>query len=166
MRNTARLFRLVSGDVRIRRLTPEIWQSFDPETETEAEFFERWMAHQDPAVESGVLLGDVDETTGPVLGDRKFRNALGWVDGSPGINMGKARTSHMDRIREARDRELTRLDGESLAALESRPGARPLPVIAAEKQVLLDLPQTFDLTGAKDTAALDALWPAELPART
>ena len=89
--------------------------------------------------------------------DRTFRGA--WEDDpteSPEpikVNMSKARGLHMDRIRAARDKELARLDIEQLKGSD----------VAAEKQILRDIPTVFDLSGAATPDALKTLWPSELP---
>ena len=76
------------------------------------------------------------------------------------INMPKARGIHMDKIREIRNAELAKKDIEFMKALEADDGSHK--VIAVEKQVLRDIPQTFDLT--TDTSEqLKELWPEGLP---
>lgn len=87
--------------------------------------------------------------------DRYFRDA--WEPGDTSkikINMVKARFIHMDRIRSARDGALKSLDVDTLMGAD----------VQAEKQVLRDIPQTFDLTKAETPEELKALWPAELEA--
>jgi len=89
-----------------------------------------------------------------------LRNA--WEDTGTLIttNMPKARGLHMDRIREVRNKELVKKDIEFMKALEADDGSHT--AIAAEKQVLRDIPQTFDLT--TDTPEeLKNKWPDELP---
>ena len=87
------------------------------------------------------------------------------TDGTPKINMAKARGVHMDKIRVVRDAELTKKDLVSLRAIEASDTSAQATV-ATEKQTLRDIPQTFDLTTDNDTPVeLDAKWPAELPAR-
>lgn len=85
-----------------------------------------------------------------------------WEDGGAAItvNMVKARTIHMDRIRVERDKELKRLD-EVIATSEDT-GPRDA-ANRAKRQELRDIPQTFDLSGARDATELLALWPPELP---
>ena len=76
------------------------------------------------------------------------------------INMSKARGIQMDKIREVRNKELAKKDIEFMKALEADDGSST--AIADEKQVLRDIPQTFDLT--TDTVEqLKELWPEELP---
>lgn len=81
--------------------------------------------------------------------DRYFRNA--W-DHDLNINMDKAREIQMEYIRRARDEKLEILDVETLKGID----------VQAEKQVLRDLPQTFDLSIAKTPEELKELWPEEL----
>ena len=86
--------------------------------------------------------------------DRTFRDAWCRGDGkSIDVDMPKARTIHMGRIRQVRDAELARLDIEQLKGND----------VAAQKQKLRDIPQTFDLTVAATPGELKALWPADLP---
>ena len=60
------------------------------------------------------------------------------------INMEKARGIQMDKIRQMRNKELAKKDVEYMKALEADDGSAK--TIAAEKQALRDIPQTFDLT--------------------
>lgn len=82
--------------------------------------------------------------------DRTFRNA--WKEDLT-VDMVKARTIHMDRIRVVRDKELEKLDIETLKGKD----------VQAQKQKLRDIPQTFDLSVATTPNELKALWPTELP---
>ncbi len=76
------------------------------------------------------------------------------------VNMSKARGIQMDRIREVRNKELAKKDVEYMKALEADDGSAK--TIAAEKQALRDIPQTFDLT--TDTPEqLKEKWPEGLP---
>jgi len=75
------------------------------------------------------------------------------------INMAKARGIQMDKIREVRNVELVKKDIEFMKALEADDGSHP--AIAAEKQVLRDIPQTFDLT-TETPEQLKELWPEGL----
>jgi len=82
--------------------------------------------------------------------DRTFRNA--WEQGVnkvPEVSMPKARVLHMDRIRLARNTALAVLDIETMKGRD----------VQAEKQVLRDIPQTFDLSSATTPEALKALIP-------
>jgi hypothetical protein len=85
------------------------------------------------------------------------------TDGTPKVNMAKARGVHMDKIRVVRDTELVKKDLVSLLAIEAGDTSAQ-STIATQKQVLRDIPQTFDLT--TDTPEqLKTKWPTELPAR-
>ena len=76
------------------------------------------------------------------------------------VNMEKARGIQMDNIRIVRNKELAKKDIEYMKALEADDGSHT--AIAAEKQVLRDIPQTFDLT--TDTPEeLKQKWPDGLP---
>ena len=78
------------------------------------------------------------------------------------VNMSKARGIRMDQIREARNNELAKKDIEYMNALEADDGSAA--AIAAEKQKLRDIPQTFDLTTENDTVEeLKEKWPEGLP---
>ena len=74
--------------------------------------------------------------------------------------MEKARGIQMDKIRQMRNKELAKKDVEYMKALEADDGSAK--TIAAEKQALRDIPQTFDLT--TDTPEqLKEKWPEGLP---
>lgn len=79
------------------------------------------------------------------------------------VNMAKARAIHMDVIREARDSELAALDVPYIRAIEAG-DIEAQTTIAKQKQLLRDLPQTFDLTAGTPNQ-LKRLWPLELPSR-
>ena len=99
----------------------------------------------------------------PHPSDRYFREA--WVDNGTNVvtDMPKARGMQMDYIRRVRDAELKRLDLEVIKTIEAKGDVAPL---AAQKQTLRDIPQTFDLTTDPDEPEqLKAKWPDELPAR-
>jgi len=91
-----------------------------------------------------------------------FRDAIRW-DGTQCVcDMPHARGIHMDRIRTVRNAELVKKDLASLRAIEAGDTSAQ-STIAAEKQTLRDIPQTFDLTTPNDTPEeLKAMWPAEL----
>ena len=85
------------------------------------------------------------------------------TDGRPVVNMPRARGMHMDCIRLARNKELTKLDVPFMRAVEAG-DASTQSTIGTQKQTLRNIPQTFDLT--TDTPVqLRARWPSELPAR-
>jgi hypothetical protein len=76
------------------------------------------------------------------------------------VNMDKAKVIQMDKIREVRNKELTKKDVEYMKALEADDGSAA--TVAAEKKALRDIPQTFDLT--TDTPEeLKEKWPEGLP---
>lgn len=97
-------------------------------------------------------------------------NACEIVNGKPAVNMTRARGLHMKRIRAARDAELARIDNANKTKL-ARVGAGigtpaerdAVAQLEAQKQVLRDIPQTFDLSTANTPNELKALWPVELP---
>jgi len=103
-------------------------------------------------VPAGLTWRIVDATVIPT--DRTFREA--WTDDNPtttiDVDMTKARSVHMAKIREERNKRLDQLDKKQLQGLD----------VATEKQTLRDLPQTLDLTVAKSPTELKALWPKEL----
>ena len=81
------------------------------------------------------------------------------------VNMTKARTIHMDVIRAERNKELAAKDITFMRAVEAG-DASAQSTIGTEKQVLRDLPATFDITTDAGTPELlKAKWPVELPAR-
>ena len=87
------------------------------------------------------------------------------TDGTPKVNMTKARAVHMDRIRVVRNAELVKKDLTSLRAIEAGDTSAQA-TIGTEKQVLRDLPATFNITtGITTPAQLKGRWPSELPAR-
>lgn len=75
--------------------------------------------------------------------------------------MAKARAIHMDAIREVRDAKLAALDIPFIRALESG-DTDAQAKIARTKQILRDIPQTFDLK-ANTPAELKEKWPSQLP---
>ena len=101
---------------------------------------------------------DMEDSAIPT--DREFRNA--WTDTTPelviDIDMAKARTIYLDRLRIKRDSELALLDIEALKAIEQGDTAT-LQTVAAQKQALRDLPETIsaDLEAAKTVGDLKAI---------
>jgi len=85
-------------------------------------------------------------------------------DGLPVVNMTRARGLHMDQIREVRNTELKKTDLPFMKAVEAKDTSAQ-DTISTEKQILRDIPQTFDLS-ARTPAQLMAKWPVELPPRT
>ena len=84
------------------------------------------------------------------------------TDGTPTVNMSKARGVHMDHIRVVRDSELVKLDLETIRAT-GLGDDHQVNSIEARKQVLRDIPQTLDLTTPNDSPdELRAMWPTQL----
>lgn len=108
-------------------------------------------------VESGEVPADHDCDDGC-----EFFDAWEWT-GRVQVNMPKARIIHMDAIREARNAELVKLDVPYLKALETGDTVEQ-DRIAALKQTLRDIPQTFQaVLDAKSTPeTLKAARPTEL----
>lgn len=86
--------------------------------------------------------------------NREFRGA--WRASLTGVGitvaMGRARDIHMARIRVVRNDRLDALDKQQLQHID----------VEDEKQALRDIPDTFDLSGARTPEELSALWPVEL----
>ena len=81
------------------------------------------------------------------------------------VNMSKARVIHMDAIRVVRNAELAAKDITFMRAVEAG-DADAQATIATAKQVLRDIPATFDITTNVDTPEkLKGKWPTELPDR-
>jgi hypothetical protein len=93
--------------------------------------------------------------------DRGFREAWKLQAESIEVDMPKARTIHMDRIRVRRNQMLDDLDKEWNRATGQRKQAEA-DAIEAQRQTLRDLPQTFDLNTAATPDELKAVWPDEL----
>lgn len=101
--------------------------------------------------ESATNIKIVDVSSIP--SDRTFRGA--WEKGDAvepvKVNMPKARTIHMGRIRVSRDKRLNELDKRKYGNEHD-----------AERQTLRKIPQEFDLSSANNPDELKALWPVEL----
>ena len=81
------------------------------------------------------------------------------------VNMTRARAIHLTEIRRVRNEELVKLDVPFMRAVEAGDTSAQAAV-ATKKQVLRDIPATFDITtGITTPELLKAKWPAELPAR-
>lgn len=100
-------------------------------------------------------------TIGSVPDDRYFRSAWTLEDDTLTVDTGKAQAIHMDNIRAERNKRLQVLDAQFMEALGKADEAKMLE-INAQKQVLRDLPQAFDLAQAENLSQLKALWPDEL----
>ena len=95
--------------------------------------------------------------------DRYFRDACEDDGTNVTVNMTKARAIKLAKIRASRNAELTKLDVESLIAIESGDSSEQTRVNTL-KQTLRDIPATFDLDGLGTPETLKAAWPSELPA--
>jgi hypothetical protein len=96
--------------------------------------------------------------------DREYFNAWEWDDGAT-VNMTKARAIHLAEIRRVRNLELDKEDINMLKAIEAG-DASAQSTVATKKQVLRDLPATFDITTDVGTPELlKGKWPSELPDR-
>ena len=81
------------------------------------------------------------------------------------VNMTKARAIHLTKIRRVRNEELVKEDINILKAIEAGDTSAQ-STVATRKQVLRDIPATFDITtGVVTPVQLKAKWPTELPAR-
>lgn len=90
-----------------------------------------------------------------------FRAAWGDDGVTVKVNMPKARVLHMDRIRGPRNEALAKLDVDFMRALEAGDATEQQRVVT-QKQILRDIPQTFDLEKHKTPEALRKAWPTEL----
>lgn len=116
-----------------------------------------------PAVGAHWIVDEVDMPGGSVSPENDyFFDAWEWVNGRCGVSMSKARTIHLGKIRIARNAKLAALDVPFMRAIESG-DTDAQDTIAAEKQALRDIPQTFTLNTENDTPdELEALWPPNL----
>lgn len=93
-------------------------------------------------------------TAAKIPSDSYFRMA--WTDDNPtdtvDVDMTRAKDIHMDIIRFQRNKKLSNLDIEQLKGND----------VSTQKQILRDIPETFDLSGASTPDQLKALWPSEL----
>jgi hypothetical protein len=137
---------VVRADGGVSILSPVSGKNPTPES-----LVEKWIASADPAWLPIVSWHEVSD----LPARDEFRNAWVYDGSSVKVSIGKARDIHMDNIRASRNAELARLDVEQLKGRD----------VAAEKQRLRDLPSTIDLSSAKTTDDLRAIWPAELPRR-
>jgi|TARA_R110002012_G_scaffold10585_1_gene48169 hypothetical protein len=136
--------------------SPEYISQFDSEDEAIAAI----IAKDIPAdKQSSAII--IDKSQVP---DRKFRDSWKQESSSVVEDMTKARAIHMDRIRVYRNAELAKEDINYQIAFEQDNNSKKNSV-ASKKQMLRDIPSTFNLSGATNGTELDALWPSELPAR-
>ena len=110
--------------------------------------------------------GRIDKATGKVKLTRDARDGA-WemdTDGRPKVNRAKAEAIQMDFIRVARNMKLVKLDSLQIQAAGQADDVGRAR-IEQEKQILRDIPQTFNLSASRTLAALKASWPAELLAQ-
>lgn len=121
-----------------------------------ADEIKRWRRENEAGVTSVREIAEAD-----IPDDASFKEA--WRDDGEKVvvDMSTARAIHMDRIREARDRELAALDFETMRAVGAGDDAKR-DEVETRKQALRDIPQTFDLSQAKTPDELKDLWPEEL----
>ena len=156
-----RIIYIHPDDGTLRILTPAY-----KEDQTDEENLERVISRRIPDGVSYRLVtqSEYDAEVAACAG-RVFRDAWEDVGGALTVNMTRARTLHMDRIRFVRDAELVKKDVLFMRAIEAG-DTDAQATIGTEKQTLRDLPATFDITTGVDTpAALHAKWPSELPDR-
>jgi hypothetical protein len=185
----AKLITFVDLQGRYRVVTPAYNDRTRPAGETEAECLERVWArliavgvygipadHPHFSVEEADIRTKITACSGTDFryagkpdadGIRDARSGA-WemdTDGTPKVDMPKARAVHMDTIRVVRNAELVKKDLASLRAIEAGDTAAQ-STIGTEKQTLRDIPATFDVTtGVTTPTQLKARWPSELPAR-
>ena len=183
----AKLITFVDNQGRYRTVTPAYNDDNRPEGESENDCLTRtWtkivasnvygiaIDHVHSYVEDSdlrtkiAMLGGLDFRYGgkpDADGVRDGRNGA-WEmdsDGTPKVNMAKARGVQMDKIRIMRDKELAKKDVDMLRAIEADDSSAQ-STVATDKQTLRDIPANFDLTTGVDTPAqLKAKWPEGLP---
>ena len=136
-------------------------------TETEAfELFTQRIQLRRGYTASAVI--DDSDLPDEIKKDRYFRAAVVWDDAQSNkcnFDMPTARGIHLTEIRRVRNAELVKEDVNMLKAIEAE-DASAQSTVATKKQVLRDLPATFDITTDAGTPELlKAKWPTELPAR-
>jgi len=136
--------------------------------ERRTQLIERWIDDDNVPLTAEITTHLVEHTAVPAdhtCGIRcEFRNAWTWNDRVV-VDLTKARVIHMNTIRTARNKELVKLDVSWMQAVEAGDTSTQ-STIATEKQVLRDIPATFDITtGVTTPELLKAKWPTELPAR-
>ena len=94
--------------------------------------------------------------------DRTFRDAWMMTGTGLAVSMPVARQVHLSRLRAARNKALDVLDKDWMRAV-GQGNAALAATIEAQRQVLRDLPQTFDLSGATTPDELQQRWPSQLP---
>lgn len=132
-----------------------------PANETDEQLWARIIARFPKQADSSPIPHWIIEAPQMPAG-RTFRNAWRCVDGQLKVDMVQARLIQMDRIRQVRNKALEALDVPWLKAMETGDQTTAAE-IARQKQLLRDIPQTFNLSGARTTTSLKTLWPPELP---
>ena len=109
------------------------------------------------------VVDEIDRPGGEVNAENDyFFDGWEWLNNRCKVNMPKARIIHMDRIRVVRNAELVKLDVAFMRAIEAGDVVEQQR-IAALKQELRDIPQTFDLSSFRTPNTLRAAWPQGLP---
>jgi hypothetical protein len=99
--------------------------------------------------------------TSDIPADRSFREAWEEKNRKISVNINKARTIHMNRLREMRKPIFEKLDVEAVRAMEDKDEEK-LEEIKAKKQVLRDIPQTLDLSEVISPDVLKTIIPDAL----
>lgn len=129
--------------------------------EEEAELLEKVLE----GLPVGITYELVQDEDYPPRSEHWFVDAWECSNGQITCNMAVARGIHMNDIRKARTVKFDELDNLQGRAV-GRGDTAERDKIEAEKQILRDIPQTFDLTTDNDTPAeLKVKWPSELPAQ-
>ena len=110
---------------------------------------------------AGLVPVEVEENE---LDDPRLFGRAAWGHGGK-TDMTRAQVIHMNRIREVRNAKLVVADID-LKKAEDAGDATGVTAIRTRRQVLRDIPQTFDITGATTPEELDVLWPSDLPKPT
>ena len=108
------------------------------------------------ATPEGITYNDMDISSIPA--DRTFREAWEVNEDLVTVNMPKARSIHMDRIRALRNQKLSTLDFDYMLAFENNDETK-MQDIAGLKKILRDIPQNFDLTVASTPEELKGMMP-------
>ena len=167
----------LDGDGNYRSTTPAYNDKARPDDRTDEQLIEIVLTklrnhyglaedHEFHLVEESEYLTKVTELEGSEFryGGVDTGHVGAWemdTDGSPKIDMPKARIVHMDHIREARNVEIAKLDVPYMRAVEAA-DTEDQTNISNQKQTLRDIPETFDLEGYTTPATLKDAWPEEL----
>ena len=149
------------ADGLVHQLMPAYSDRTRPAGMTDDKFYEYIVAKDLPAGISTYYT--IDDSAAP--SDRTFRDAWEISSEEIVVNMTKARAIHLEQIRRVRNAELVKEDITFMRAVEAG-DTDTQATIATKKQVLRDIPATFDITTGVDTPEkLKAKWPTELPDR-